>query len=191
VAFIPSTFLIFTKIQLAMSYNQGLIAELQMEAASTRKLLERIPLDKSDWKPHEKSAKLGNLALHMAELPSWIHMIMTTDELDLATMSYKPTIPTTTAELLGRMEDAVAKAETALSNASDADFDKMWTLRKGDHVMFALPKKVVLRSFSYSHMVHHRGQLSVYLRLLDVPVPGMYGPSADDMAAMADMAAKN
>jgi uncharacterized damage-inducible protein DinB len=163
-----------------MSYNQGLIAELKMESANTRKILERVPVDKNDWKPHEKSMKLGNLANHVADLPSWISMIMTTDELDLSKMDYKPVIPTSTAELTAKLDQQVNKAIAALESASDADFDKMWTLRRGDHIMFTMPKKAVLRSFALSHQIHHRGQLSVYLRLLDVPVPGMYGPSADD-----------
>ena len=133
--------------------------------------------------------KLGNLANHVADLPSWISMIMTTDELDLATMNYKPVIPTSTEELTGKLDSNVSKAMAELENAGDEEFEKNWTLRRGDHVMFTMPKKVVLRSFSYSHMIHHRGQLSVYLRLLDVPVPGMYGPSADEMAAMAQQTA--
>ena len=171
-----------------MAYNQNLIAELKMEAANTRKILERVPVDKNDWKPHEKSMKLGNLANHIAELPTWIPMIMTTDELDLATMDYKPVIPTTSAELTDKLDANINKAVAALESAADTDFEKMWTLRRGDKVMFTMPKKAVLRSFSFSHQVHHRGQLSVYLRLLDVPVPGMYGPSADDMAAMTKQA---
>ena len=164
-----------------MSYNQGIIAELKMESANTRKILERVPLEKNDWKPHEKSMKLGNLANHVADLPGWVSMTMTTDGLDLATMDYKPVIPTTTEELTGKLDENVAKATAILENATDADFEQMWTLRRGDHVMFTLPKKVVLRSFALSHQIHHRGQLSVYLRLLGVPVPGMYGPSADEM----------
>ncbi len=124
-----------------MSYNQGLIAELKMEAANTRKMLERVPVDKNDWKPHEKSMKLGNLANHVADLPGWISMTMTTDGLDLATMDYKPVIPTSTEELTGKLDENVNKALAALENASDADFDKMWTLRKGEHVMFTMPKK--------------------------------------------------
>ncbi len=167
-----------------MSYNKGLIAELQMEAASTRKMLERVPLDKSDWKPHEKSMKLGRLAGHVAELPGWVAMTMTTDELDLSKMDYKPTMSTSTEELVGVLDTNVGKAMAALENAKDEDFDKMWTLRNGAHEIFTMPKKAVIRSMAYSHHYHHRGQLSVYLRLLDIPVPGMYGPSADDVRVM-------
>ena len=108
-------------------------------------------------------------------------MTMTTDELDLATMNYKPVISTSTEELLGKLDEHVNKAIVALEAASDEDFMKDWTLRRGDHVIFNMPKIVVLRSMAFSHQYHHRGQLSVYLRLLDVHVPGMYGPSYDEM----------
>ena len=166
--------------------NQGLIAELKMEAASTKKILERVPTDNNDWKPHEKSMKIGNLANHVAELPGWIAMTMTTDELDLSTMNYKPVISTSTAELIGKLDENVNKAVAALEKASDEDFGKMWTLRNGAHTIFTMPKIAVIRSMAYSHHYHHRGQLSVYLRLLDIPVPGMYGPSYDEMNAMKE-----
>ena len=175
-----------------MSMNQGLIAELKMEAASTKKILERVPADKNDWKPHAKSMKMGNLANHVAELPGWISMTMGTDELDLSTMDYKPTIPATNAELIGKLDENVNKAVASLEKASDEDFGKMWTLRNGAHVIFTMPKIAVLRSMAYSHHYHHRGQLSVYLRLLDIPVPGMYGPSYDEMNVPApDVASAN
>ena len=166
-----------------MSHNKGLIAELKMEAAATRKMLEHVPTDKNDWKPHEKSMKLGNLAAHVADLPVWIVFTMNADELDLSKMDYKPNIATSTADLLANLDTKVDQAMAALEKASDEDFDKMWTLRNGEHVIFSMPKKVVIRSMALSHHYHHRGQLSVYLRLLDVHVPGMYGPSADEMAA--------
>ncbi|MCW3121534.1 MAG: hypothetical protein JWQ38_1026 [Flavipsychrobacter sp.] len=168
-----------------MAIKDGLIAELQMEAASTRKMLERVPADKNDWKPHDKSMKMGNLAVHVAELPSWIGFTMNADELDLSTMNYKPTIPDNNADLLAKLDNTVKEAVEVLGKSDDAEFQKMWTLRNGSHVIFTMPKIAVLRSMVYSHHYHHRGQLSVYLRLLDIPVPGMYGPSADDMAAMA------
>ncbi len=170
-----------------MSYNKPLIAELQMEAANTRKMLERVPVEKSDWKPHAKSMKLGNLANHVAELPSWITMTLSTDELDLSKMDYKPVLATTNDELTGKHDAHVAKAIEALENTPDEDFNKMWTLRNGESVIFTMPKKVVLRSVAYNHMIHHRGQLSVFLRLLDIPIPGMYGPSADEMPAPAEL----
>ena len=167
-----------------MSYNKDLIAELKMEAASTRKILAKVPSEKNDWLPHEKSMPLGRLASHVADLPSWITMTMTTSELDIATFPYKPFIASSGDELVAYFDGKVNEAAEALAKCQDSDFDEMWTLRRGDHVMFTMPKKVVLRSMAYSHMYHHRGQLSVYLRLLDVPIPGMYGPSADDTIAM-------
>ena len=169
-----------------MTINEGLIAELQHEAASTKKMLERVPTDKNDWKPHEKSMKLGRLASHVAELPGWIAMTMTTDELDLSKMDYKPVIAATTEELTGILDTNVDKAVSALKNATMEDFQKMWTLRNGNNVFFTMPRIGVIRSMAYSHHYHHRGQLSVYLRLLDIPVPGMYGPSADEMRPVAE-----
>src|ERR1700759_4909743 len=107
-----------------MSHNQSLIAELKMEAANTRKMLERVPTDNNDWKPHEKSMKIGNLANHVAELPSWISMTMETEELDLSKMEYKPTIATSTEQLVGQLDNAVNNAIFALEKADDQDFHK-------------------------------------------------------------------
>ncbi len=137
------------------------------------------------WKPHEKSMKLGRLASHVAELPGWIAMTMTTDELDLSKMDYKPVIASSTEELTGILDTNVDKAVGALEKATMEDFQKPWTLRNGDNVFFTMPRMGVIRSMAYSHHYHHRGQLSVYLRLLDIAVPGMYGPSADEMRPVA------
>ena len=164
-----------------MTLNESLVAELKMEAANTRKMLERVPTEKNAWKPHDKSMGLGRIVSHIADRPGWITMTMKTDGLDLASMDYKPIIHENPSDLVGHLDKNVNEAIAALEEAAPEDFNKMWTLRRGDHVMFTLPKVAVLRSMAYSHMYHHRGQLSVYLRLLDVPVPGMYGPSADDM----------
>jgi uncharacterized damage-inducible protein DinB len=174
-----------------MPLNLSFIAELQQEAAQTRKMLERLPVERNDWKPHEKSMKLGHLATHVAELPGWAYMIMATDELDFAKFDYKAVMAESTKDLLGKHDENVSQAISILETSKDEDFGKMWTLRNGDHVHFTLPKAAVLRSFAYSHLYHHRGQLSVYLRLLDIPVPGMYGPSADEMPAPAEMASSN
>ena len=168
-----------------MAYKDALIAEMKMEMAATRKILERVPTEKNDWKPHEKSMKLGNLANHVAELPTWTGFIMNGPELDLSNMNYKPVIPQSTEEFLHKLDANTADAVAALEHATDESFDEMWTLRNGHHVIFSLPKKVVMRSMVFSHHYHHRGQLSVYLRLLDIQVPGMYGPSFDDTAALA------
>jgi uncharacterized damage-inducible protein DinB len=181
----PGFSLILAKIHILMAQKHGLIAELQMEAANTRRIFEKVPTDKNDWKPHERSMKLGSLATHIAELPSWAIMAITTDELDLSKMDYKPVIAVSTEELLAKLDDNVSKAVAVLENTTDEDLEKMWTLRNGEHVIFSLPKKVVVRNMSYSHLYHHRGQLSVYLRLLNVHVPGMYGPSADEKTTHA------
>jgi uncharacterized damage-inducible protein DinB len=167
-----------------MEMNQALIAEIRMEAANTRKILANVPLDKNDYKPHERSMTLGRLATHVAELPGWVSFTMDQDGLDFATMDYKPVIASTTEELLAILDSNVNKAVASLENSKAEDFGKMWTLRNGDHVHFSLPKAAVVRSFALSHLYHHRGQLSVYLRLLDTEVPGMYGPSKDDQIAM-------
>ena len=167
-----------------MELNQAFIAEITMEAANTRKMLANVPVEKNDYKPHEKSMALGRLSTHVAELNSWVAATMEQDGLDFATMAYKPVIASSTEELLAIHDENLKKALNSLENAKPEDFGKMWTLRNGDHVHFTLPKAVVLRSFALSHLYHHRGQLSVYLRLLDCPIPGMYGPSKDEQLAM-------
>ena len=175
-----------------MQLNQALIAELKMEAANTRKMLESVPLDKGGYKPHEKSMALSRLATHIAELPGWIAMTLTTDELDFAKMDYKPVDATTTEELVAKLDENVNKAIATLEAATNEDFGKMWTLRHGEKIHFAMPKAVVIRSMALSHLYHHRGQLSVYLRMVDSYVPGMYGPSKDDQIKMQEaMAAAN
>jgi uncharacterized damage-inducible protein DinB len=174
-----------------MSQKHALIAELKMEAASTRKMLERVPTDKNEWRPHEKSMKLGTLATHIAELPGWTTMVLNTDELNFATFDHKVVTAASSEELTARHDEHVNKAVASLEHASDEEFEKMWTMRNGDHVIFTLPKKVVIRSFAYNHVYHHRGQLSAYLRLLNIPVPGMYGPSYDEMPAPAAAASAN
>ena len=163
-----------------MDVKQGLINELQMEAANTRRMLEIVPADKYDWKPHEKSMPLRRLATHVAELSNWPVMIVNSDELDLMQMDYKPAQLTTTQELLDLHEKSVTNAVEAIQAMPEADLMKPWTLRKGEQVIFQLPKVAVLRGMCYNHLYHHRGQLSVFLRLLDIKIPGMYGPSADE-----------
>jgi uncharacterized damage-inducible protein DinB len=163
-----------------MPINESIIAEVKHEAAKTRRILERVPLDKSDWKPHEKSMAIGRLAIHIAELPTWTRYTLAHNELDFAKMDYKPPVVTTNDELVAIHEKNVADAIAVLEATPDATFQEMWTMRRAEQVFFTLPKNVVLRDFTLNHLYHHRGQLSVYLRLLDVPVPGMYGPTADD-----------
>ena len=163
-----------------MAIKDWFIAELKLESDSTKKMLERVPLDKQDWKPHEKSMPVGHLATHLAETQHWITDILAADEFDFAKANFKPTVASSTEELLSIFQDTFDKAIASLENASDEDFKKIWTVKNGDTVMFQIPKNVSIRRWAFSHMIHHRGQLSVYLRLLDVPVPGMYGPTADE-----------
>lgn len=163
-----------------MSQKQALIAELKMEAANTRKILERVPSEKNDWKPHAKSMSLGRLATHVAEIPSWVTTALATDELDFAKSPYESHVAASREELLGILDKNLAEGIQTLENTDEAEYEKMWSMRNGEQVYFTLPKKVVLRTFAYSHNFHHRAQLGVYLRLLDVAVPGMYGPTADE-----------
>jgi uncharacterized damage-inducible protein DinB len=166
----------------AKSYNiaTGLIGELEHEAATTRKILERIPLEMFDYKPHEKSMTMGRLASHVVEMADWISDTCTKDEIDFAMGDYKPFVPETTEELLEYQDKLIAKAIESLKITSDEDMRKPWTLKNGEHTIFTLPKISVLRTFCMNHIWHHRGQLSVYLRLNDIPVPSIYGPTADE-----------
>lgn len=158
----------------------GLIAELEQEAATTRKVLERVPADKFDWKPHEKSMPMGRLAVHVAEMHGWTKPTVEDPELDFAKMDYKPFEPKTTEELVAHLDKNVNEAIEVLKTISDDGWHDEWSLRNGEQVYFTIPKIAVMRGMVLNHIVHHRGQLSVYLRLNDIPVPAMYGPSADE-----------
>jgi uncharacterized damage-inducible protein DinB len=158
----------------------SLIAEIEQEAATCRKCLERIPADKFDWKPHEKSMTFGRLASHVAEMFGWTPATMNHSELDFAKTEYLPTDPKTTDELVEFLDKHVSEAIETLRNSTSDQFYENWTLRNGDAIYFTMPKVAVMRSFVMNHIVHHRGQLSVYLRLNDIPVPSIYGPSADE-----------
>jgi uncharacterized damage-inducible protein DinB len=163
-----------------MDIKQGLINELSMEAANTRKMLEVIPADKFDWKPHEKSMSLKRLSIHVAELSNWPVVVVNEDELDFTKMDYQSPTVASTQDLLDIHEKGVEQAVAAIRAMPEEDMMKPWTLRNGEHIIFQLPKIAVLRGMCFNHIYHHRGQLSVFLRLLDVKVPGMYGPSADE-----------
>ena len=158
----------------------ALIAEMEHEAAVTRTCLERIPADKFDWKPHEKSMSFGRLASHVAEMFGWTPSTMDHAELDFSKMDYKPFEPSTTEELVEFLDKNVAEAIATLKSSADDRFMENWTMRNGETVYFTMPKVAVMRSFIMNHIVHHRGQLSVYLRLNDISVPSIYGPSADE-----------
>lgn len=158
----------------------ALITEMEQEAATTRKCLERVPAEKFGWQPHEKSMTFGRLASHIAEMFGWTPPTMQNSELDFAKMDYKPYEPATTAELVEFLDKNVAEAIETLRNCDDSAFMENWTMRNGETVYFTMPKIAVMRSFVMNHVIHHRGQLSVYLRLNDIPVPSIYGPSADE-----------
>ena len=157
----------------------SLIPEFDQEMANTRTALERIPADRLEFKPHEKSYSLLELASHISNLPMWTGMTLSTTELDLD-QPFDRTPPTTKEEILAEFDATSAEARDALEEASADDLAVAWTLRSGDQVWFTMPRGAVYRSFVMNHLIHHRAQLGVYLRLLDVPVPGMYGPSADE-----------
>ena len=163
-----------------MAIKDSFIAELKHEAALTKKMLERVPLDKANWKPHEKSMSLGRLATHVAENIKWISDIIHIDDFDFAARPFKSYSAASTEELLKIFRENLDAAIHDLSSMTDDDFNKKWIVRAGDRIMYDTPKKVAIRGWAFSHQIHHRGQLSVYLRLLDVAVPGMYGPSADE-----------
>ena len=164
----------------AYTIGSTFIAELEQEAKVTREVLSRIPADKFDWKPHEKSMTFGRLASHVAEMFGWTPSTLTQPELDFSKFDYKPYDPATTEDLVEFLDKNVAEAVETLRNTPDEQFMESWTMRNAEAVYFTLPKVAVMRSFIMNHIVHHRGQLSVYLRLNDIAVPSIYGPSADE-----------
>lgn len=163
-----------------MSIIENLLVEFQEDAKSTRKMLERVPESSFNWKPHEKSMPLGRLATHIAEMYEWMVFVIKDDEIDFSKTDYKPVIASSSAELLKIFDENYEKGVEALKNAKDEILINNWKLRSGDTIYFDLPKAVVIRSMVMNHIIHHRGQLSVFLRLLNVPVPSVYGPTADE-----------
>jgi uncharacterized damage-inducible protein DinB len=165
-----------------MPIADSMLPEFDREMANTRRMLERVPEKLDDWKPHDRSMTLARLASHVAELPEWGMTTFTTDEMDFAPKDRPPEQPViheTREALLAAFDRIVPKARAAIAGASDADMMKPWTLRAGGQKIFTMQKAAVLRSFVMNHIIHHRAQLQVYLRLKDIAVPGMYGPSAD------------
>lgn len=166
-----------------MSLVQALLAEFDQEMRTTRRVLERVPDGKLDWKPHPKSMTLGALASHIAEMATWGSITLQTDSLDLnppGGPGYQPTIHSTRDALVAAFDKNVGAARQALADASESTLGDGWTLLSGGKAYFTLPRAAVLRTFVLNHIIHHRGQLSVYLRENDVPVPSIYGPSADE-----------
>lgn len=160
-----------------MSIAQSMLPEFDQEMATTRKLLERVPSDKVEWKPHPKSFALGHLAQLVAWMPGWVNQTLGSTELNLATgggYSFEKT-----EALLDVFDTNVRQAREALNSARDADLQVAWSLKQGDRVLFTAPRGPVVRTH-INHLIHHRGQLTVYLRLLDVPLPSIYGPTADE-----------
>ena len=165
-----------------MPISQALLPEFDQEMATTRRVLERVPEGNYDWKPHEKSMTIGRLAGHVAELPGWVPVTLEREKFDMATDGAQ--FPSLTASsrksLLEAFDKNVATARKAIAAASDEQLMKNWSLIHQGKPVFTMPRAAVLRSFTMSHIIHHRGQLSVYLRLNNVPVPAIYGPSADE-----------
>jgi uncharacterized damage-inducible protein DinB len=161
-----------------MPLGQALITDFTSESSNTRKVLEAVPEDRFDWKPHEKSMSLGRLAGHIAELPSIVHGVME-PQLDFAAGAYKPFVPANRADLLKVFEQHASRFEPAVAPRDDDFLSATWTLRYGEKVLMSLPRHAAIRSIAIHHVIHHRGQMTVYLRLLGVPVPPTYGPTAD------------
>lgn len=164
-----------------MPIADALLPEFDRELGLTRRMLERVPDGQFAWKPHDKSMTLGRLAEHLAELPGWATATILQSGIDLGgprPTDYAP--PPTRAAVLAMFDRHVAEARTALNGRSDAELMAPWTLKAQGKEVFTMPKAMVLRSFVMNHLIHHRGQMSVYLRLQNVPVPSMYGPSADE-----------
>jgi uncharacterized damage-inducible protein DinB len=162
-----------------MAIKDALLPEFDHEMATARKVIERVPEDKFGYKPHDKSMTMGRLASHIAEMPNWATSGITLDALDLAS-GYKPFEAKSRTELLEAFDKSVAGARSAIAGASDETFMKNWSLKNGDKTLMTMPKIAVVRTFVMNHVIHHRGQLSVYLRLNNVAVPSIYGPSADE-----------
>lgn len=163
-----------------MTTAQILLAEVLQEAKATRKLLALVPFEKADFKPHEKSMSLIRLAAHVAEISGWWKECLVQDELDFSKGDFASNSYNSTEDILKLHDTLVAKAEVILANAKEEDFLKSWTMRNGDQIYFTQPKSQVVRTWCMNHLYHHRGQLNVYLRLLDISLPEVYGPSADN-----------
>ncbi|HYW06615.1 MAG TPA: DinB family protein [Longimicrobium sp.] len=157
-----------------------LFSDLETEFASTRRVLAQVPEAHADFRPHPKSTPLGQLAAHLAELPRLAELVMTSDELDWTNATYVPTPFTTTAEVLASFDAESARMRTAIDAMTWEDVDSPWVMRAGDKIFVEGRKGPLVRAFGLSHMAHHRAQLGVYLRLLDIPVPSVYGPTADE-----------
>lgn len=167
------------KKQHTMGLKESLLIELKKETKNTQRLLERLPDAHWDYKPHPKSTSLGELASHIVELHNWVADALAKDTFDFKT-DYTPPATTTSAELLKALSAGYERNKQSIEASADADWQREWTLKAGDFVIAQMPRAGAIRFIVNSHLIHHRGQLTVYLRLLDIPVPGLYGPSADE-----------
>jgi len=166
-----------------MGLSESLLPEFDHEMANTRRALERVPAEKFGWKPHDKSGTMGWLANHLATMPGWVATMVKEDSLDIAPGGVQmqgPKEPSTREELLKTFDKSVADARAALAGTQDGAFFKPWSLLENGKTLLTMPRIAVYRSFVMNHVIHHRGQLTVYLRLNNVPVPALYGPSADE-----------
>lgn len=166
-----------------MSIAQSFLPEFEQEMASTRKVLERVPEDKFDWKAHPKSNTIGWVAAHLVEIPGWVEGTLTQEFWDVAPPEgpkYQSPKAESRKQLLELFDANVAAGKKALAATSDEAFGKLWSLRAGDHVIFTMPRVAVIRTFVLNHLIHHRGIMTVYLRLNDIAVPSIYGPSGDE-----------
>jgi uncharacterized damage-inducible protein DinB len=166
-----------------MAIKDALLPEFDQEMATTRKVLERLPTDKLDWMPHPRSMAMGRLGAHVGTLYDWMIKTLKQDSFDVAPPDGAPfRLPdfSSTAAIVERFDALAIEARAALAEASDEQLMAPWSLLQGGQTLFTMPRVVVLRSFVFNHLIHHRGQLSLYLRLNDVPVPSIYGPSADE-----------
>jgi uncharacterized damage-inducible protein DinB len=165
-----------------MSISESLLQELQQEGPSTRRVLERLPADAWDWRPHAKSMTTGELASHVSQIPDWMVAVLTTDDFTLNTADYTPWVAADPAELLRAFDERMANFKGALEGKPDDYLIGLWRMVMDGREVFNLPRAAVIRSMGLNHLVHHRAQLALYLRLRDVPVPAIYGPSADEQA---------
>jgi uncharacterized damage-inducible protein DinB len=163
-----------------MAIRDALIAELKHESELTKKMLLKVPMEQHDWRPHAKSMTIGRLATHIAETVHWAGEIAANDEFNFAGAVFSGGTAANQEELISILQNNLDTATKLLSSMDDDALNKLWVVKRGEQLIFTLPKKAAIHSWSINHQIHHRGQLSVFLRLLDIPVPGMYGPSADE-----------
>lgn len=163
-----------------MSIKEGFLVEIERESANTKRLLESIGEADLNYKPHEKSMTLGQLAGHIVELHNWFRLVLESNEFDLQT-SYSPLIPSSTVQLMEILENGLIENKKSIETMDDSNWSEIWKMKAGDYVIAEVPKIGAVRFIVQNHLIHHRGQLTVYLRLLNIPIPGLYGPSADDL----------